>query len=282
MTIANTEMAAAWDGAEGEHWAASADHYEGAGGRLWAKFLAEVSVRPRDEVLDVGCGTGPSTRSVARLASKGRVVGIDLSSPMLAHARDAAQREGIGNIEFVQGDAQVHPFPAGAFDLAISSHGAMFFIDPVAAFANIRTALRPAGRLALTSWRPLHENEWLVGIRTALAAGRELPEPPPGLPGPFGLADADHIRRVLGEAGFLDVRVEPVDEPMVFGRDADDAYAFMCSMGIVRGLSHDLDDENRAQSLSNLRAMIEQHETPDGVLFNSAAWLITAHNGEAA
>ncbi|HVE64448.1 MAG TPA: methyltransferase domain-containing protein [Mycobacteriales bacterium] len=281
-TIANTEMAAAWDGAEGEHWAANAAHYERTADRLWAKFLAEVRVQPKDEVLDIGCGTGASTRSVARLAADGRVVGIDLSAPMLAHARDAAQGEGTDNVEFEQGDAQVHPFPTEAFDLAISSHGAMFFNDPVAAFTNIRSALRPGGRLALTAWRPLRENEWLVAIRTALAAGRDLPEPPPGMPGPFGLADADHVRRVLGGAGFTDVRVEPVDEPMVFGRDTDDAYAFMCTMGIVRGLSHDLDDEARTQSLADLRATIEQHATPDGVLFDSAAWLITARNGGAA
>jgi SAM-dependent methyltransferase len=192
-TIANTEMAAAWDGPEGEHWAANAAYYENVADRLWDRFLAEVRVQPRDEVLDIGCGTGASSRSVARLAPEGRVVGIDLSSPMLARAREAAERDGLRNLEFVQGDAQVHPFPADAFDLAMSSHGAMFFNDPVTAFANIRSALRPDARLAMTAWRPLRENEWLVAIRTALAAGRDLPEPLPGMPGPFGLADADHV-----------------------------------------------------------------------------------------
>lgn len=275
----NADMATAWDGPEGEQWAANAERYEGTARRLWQRFLERVPIAPDAVVLDIGCGTGRSARVVARLARRGSVLGVDLSSPMLAYARDAAAREGILNVRFEQADAQVHPFAPGTFDLAISMFGAMFFADPVAAFANVRRALRPDGRLALVAWRPLRENAWLTGVREAVAMGRALPEPPAGLPGPFGLADPDQVRDVLGAAGFADVSVEPVDEPMELGRTADEAYAFVADLGIARGLTQDLDEEARATAFAALRRLVDDHATPEGVLIGSAAWLVTARAG---
>ena len=276
--IANADMAAAWDGPEGEHWAAHADAYERTGRRLWRRFTDAVPVRTDDHVLDVGCGTGSSTRDLARTASAGEALGVDLSSAMLERAREAAARDGLTNVRFERADAQVHPFERGAFDLAVSTHGVMFFADPVAAFANIRRALRPGARLAFTSWRPLRENEWLLAIRDALAAGRALPEPPTGAPGPFGLADADDVRRILADAGFTNVTLDAVDEPMDLGAGVAEAYAFVGTFGITRGLTHDLDSETRDKALDTLRQVLADHATPDGVLLGSAAWLVTAVN----
>ena len=274
-TVANVEMAAAWDGSEGEHWAEHADHYERAAGLSWQRLLEAVSIGTQDVVLDVGCGTGRSTRDAARIAVSGSALGVDLSARMLEHARKAAEQEGLANVRFQQADAQVSSFPEDAFDIAISSFGAMFFADPTAAFANIARALRPDGRVALLAWRELARNEWLTAIRAALASGRQLPEPPTSVPGPFGLADADHVRRVLGAAGFVDIRLDAVDEPTLLGSDADDAFAFVSTFGITRGLTQDLDEESRARALDALRRTVVDHETDDGVLFETSAWLIT-------
>jgi SAM-dependent methyltransferase len=274
--MANAEMTAAWDGPEGAHWAEYADHYERVAAELWGAFLATVPVGEGDSVLDIGCGTGKSTRTVARLAARGSVLGVDLSSQMLQRARAAVAEAGLDNVAFEQADAQVHPFDAESFDLAISSFGAMFFDDPVAAFGNVRRALRPGGRLALLAWQPLAANEWLVAVRTALAVGRTLPEPPTGLPGPFGLADPDHCRTVLGKAGYDDVQIEPVHARMSFGDDAETAYAFLSSGGMARGLTQDLDPATRQLALDALRTTLTAHDTGDGVRFGAAAWRITA------
>lgn len=274
-TIANVEMAAAWDGSEGEHWTQHAGHYERAAQRSWQRLLDAVSIGTRDVILDVGCGTGRSTRDVARIASSGSALGVDLSARMLAYAREAAEQEGLTNVRFQQADAQVFPFPEAAFDIAVSSFGAMFFVDPTAAFTNIARALRPDGRVALLAWRAVARNEWLTSVRTALAIGRHLPEPPPSVPGPFGLADADHVRRVLGAAAFVDIRLDEVDEPTVFGSDAEDAFAFVSNFGITKGLTQDLDEDSRARALDALRRTLVEHETDDGVLFGTSAWLIT-------
>jgi SAM-dependent methyltransferase len=275
--IANVEMAAAWDGPEGEHWAEHADHYEAAGPGHWDALVATGVLAPGADVLDIGCGTGSSSRDAARLVAPGAVVGFDLSGPMLARARVAGAD--IDNLTFVQGDAQVHPFETETFDVAISVFGAMFFGDPVAAFTNIGKAVRPGGRLAVLAWQELARNGWLVDLRSALAVGRDLPAPPLSMPGPFGLADPDHVREVLDAAGFSHVDLQPVAAPMRFGADAEDAYAFISSTGMARGLTQELDDAAKEQAFANVRDLVERRETSDGVFFDSASWLITATRG---
>jgi SAM-dependent methyltransferase len=282
MDVANTEQAAAWNGHEGEHWTEYADRYDRTGRRTWQRFLDADLISSHDVVLDVGCGTGKSTRDAARVATRGSVVGFDLSAVMLEHARRQSDADGLTNVSYVQGDAQVYPFEAQTFDIAISSFGVMFFDDPVAAFANIAGALCPGGRLAVLVWRELARNEWLTVFRDALAVGRQLPMPPPDAPTPFALADPERVRSILNAAGFDGVDFEPIDEPIDFGSDADDAFGFMRKLGIVEGLTQSLDDADRQRALDALREAVVAHERAEGVLFGSSAWLIRARRATAA
>ena len=136
--------------------------------------------------------------------------------------------------------------------------------------------MRANGRLAMLSWRQFEQNEWLTTIFQALDSGRHLPTPTPGSPGPFGLADADTIVTLLTGAGLVDIELLKLDEPIWMGADADDAWAFVSQMGIVRGLTEGLDERTRQQALDRLRDDITSNQTSDGVLMGSAAWLITA------
>ncbi|HWC12220.1 MAG TPA: methyltransferase domain-containing protein [Acidimicrobiales bacterium] len=275
-TIANVEMARAWDGEEGARWAEHAERYEATADRQWARLVATGLISADATVLDIGCGTGRSTRDAARMAASGSALGVDLSARMLERARELAAAEGVTNAAFLQADAQVHPFGAEAFDVAVSSFGAMFFADPVAAFANVGRALGPGGGLAVLTWRDLARNEWVTALRSTLAMGRSLPEPQPGVPGPFQLVDGDHVRRILDEAGFEAVDLESVDEPVTFGVDADHAFAFVRTMGIVKGLTQDLDQTARQRALDDLYAVLAAHQSDEGVVLASSAWLITA------
>jgi SAM-dependent methyltransferase len=214
------------------------------------------------------------TVSLVALASS--VLGVDLSAQMLERARQVSAGEGLTNIQFVQADAQVHPFEENSVDLAFSNYGAMFFNDHVAAFTNIGRAVRPGGRLAVFAWRDLERNEWLQVFRNSLAAGRQLPVPTVGAPSPFGLANEDYARGVLDKAGFGDVAVKSVDEPIEFGKNAEDAWSFIKGVGIVEGLTQDLDETTKADALDMLRAAVAEHDTDEGVLFGTSAWLITA------
>jgi SAM-dependent methyltransferase len=275
-SIANGEMAAIWDGEEGDEWVANADRYDATDRWINERFESATTIEPSDRVLDVGCGTGKSTRDAARRAKDGLVLGVDLSSKMLEEARRRSAEEGLANVEHLRADAQVHPFEPGAFDVAISVFGAMFFADPTAAFANIRRGLRPGGTIAVLAWQRFEDNEWLTTIFDALMAGRDLPAPSPGQPGPFGLADPQQVLALLDDAGYVDSRMASITAPMWLGDSPEEAWAFVSEMGIVRGLTGGLDDETAASALGRLRRRIEMRRTPEGVTLGSAAWLITA------
>ncbi len=272
----NVDQAAAWNGHEGEHWAEHADRYDRTSHRHWQRFVDAGLIGTGAAVVDIGCGTGKSTRDIGRIATHGSVLGVDLSAVMLDVARERTIAEGLANVSYEQGDAQVHRFTEATFDVAFSSFGAMFFSDAVAAFTNIGRGLAPGGTLALLAWGELSANEWLTELRAALALGRELPTPPPDAPTPFSLADPDRATAILTAAGYDHIDFEAVDEPIEFGADADDAFAFMQTLGIVQGLAHDLDADGRAEALAALRKTIDAHEQADGVLFGSSTWLITA------
>jgi SAM-dependent methyltransferase len=152
----------------------------------------------------------------------------------------------------------------------------MFFGDPGAAFANIARALRPGGRLVLMSWQPFEQNEWLRTFFAVLAAGREL-SPPLGASGPFSLSDPERVRHLLASAGFADVRLRGLSEPMYFGPDPDDACRFVSTQ--FAGRLNDLEAAARARVLDALRADMAEHRTERGVLYDSAAWITVARRG---
>jgi SAM-dependent methyltransferase len=270
----NIDQARAWDGDEGAYWAARAEHFDRAIGAYHARFMAAAEVSPSERVLDVGCGTGQTTRDAARLTHDGFALGVDLSGRMIELARRLAAEQRLANATFEQADAQVHPFPRAGFDVAISRTGTMFFGDPGAAFANIAEALRPGGRLALLVWQGPAPNEWIRELSGALAAGRDLPAPPIGAPGPFAQADPDQVRAVLTSAGFGGVGAIGLQEPMWFGDDVDSAHAFV--LGLMGWMLRELDDAGRERAADNLRATLSAHQTNDGVLFGSASWLVQA------
>jgi SAM-dependent methyltransferase len=274
----NAEMAKAWDGDEGSYWAAHAGHFDRAVAAYHEKFLDVAAIGPGEQVLDIGCGTGQTTRDAARRASSGGALGVDLSSQMIALARRLAAAEGLGNARFEQADAQIYPFGEGSFDVAISRTGAMFFGNPHAAFGNIARALRGGGRLALLSWQPAPANEWVAEFTAALAAGRDLPAPAPGSPGPFALADPDRVRQLLAGTGFTDIEADPVQAPMWFGADADDGYALV--LGLLGWMLEGLDDGRRTQALGALWATVAAHQTTAGVVYDSAAWLVRARRAQ--
>jgi SAM-dependent methyltransferase len=274
--IANVDMAAAWDGEEGDDWANDWQHYDRAVAGYHGPLLDRARIARTAAVLDVGCGNGQTTRAAARIASEGSALGVDLSSRMLARARELSAAEGLTNARFERADAQVHDFGSARFDVVVSRFGAMFFADRQAAFTNIAGALREGGRLAMVAWQDFDKNEWISATRGALAVGRTLPSPPMGGPGPLGLADPDGVRAVLVNAGLVNVEIEPFDGPFWIGADADDAFAFARRAGIVRGLLRGLDASDQARALATLQQAIVEHETTDGVVFRSAVWMISA------
>lgn len=276
--MANVEQAEYWDGSGGEHWVADAERYDRINRRFGERIVPAVAAQPGERVLDVGCGNGALSLALAPLvAPGGSVLGVDLSGPMLGEARRRAAAAGLGNVSFEKGDAQVAPLAEASFDAAVSRFGVMFFEDPVAAFANVGRALRTGGRLVFACWQELLRNEWLVVPAGAALAYVPMPDlGEPGAPGPFSLADPDRVRSVLGDAGFVDVTVDDVVEPMHMGSSVDDALAFMQGTDMAATLFAEAEEDVVEKAWAAIRDALVPYETPEGVVLKGAAWLVVA------
>ncbi len=243
-----------------------------------------ADVRAHEHVLDIGCGTGQTTRQAAARASAGSALGVDVSATAIERAGRAARAQGLRNVTFEQADAQTHAFAQGHFDLVISRFGTMFFADPIAAFTNIGRALRPGGRLAMTVWQSSDRNAWDVAIRRALAFG---PEPTAGAadgtasspgrgPDPFSLAEPPTVEQILQTSGFAGVSLVEVREPVYYGPDVDTALAWVRGFTSTREALKGLDPTATTGALERLRSALRARLGDDGVWFDSRAWIVTA------
>jgi SAM-dependent methyltransferase len=274
VDIVNTAQAEAWNGYEGEHWAANYDRYDAVNGGFNASLLDAAEIGERDRVLDIGCGNGQLTRQAARRAALGRALGVDLSAPMLARARTRAAEEDVPNVTFEQGDAQVHAFPEGGFDVALSRFGIMFFADPVVAFGNIGGALRPGGRLAFLCMQEFGGTDFGT-VFGAMAPYLPWPTGPEGT-GPTSLADPARIRTVLTGAGFEDVTWTHVEADQTWGRDVADAAEFISGWGPMRFHMEQAGPDAAAKARDALTAALRPFERPGAVRMRGTAWLVTA------
>ena len=281
MSIANTDQAERWNsGDDAAHWITNQARYDRMNEPFAALILDAAAPRPGGHVLDVGCGCGGTTLAAARLVAPGQATGIDLSGPMLARARAGAEAAGLGNAVFQQGDAQVHPFEPAGFDTVISRFGMMFFADPIAALANIRSATRPGGRLAFVCWQPLAAQEWLLVPGAALAEHVPLPA---GFgsgdgPGMFALADPARVGQILAAAGWQDIEVTPEHASILVGGggSVEDAVEFLSTGSMGRTMLAGADAATADRAVASVRAALAPHADADGVRLGAAVWLVQA------
>jgi len=233
-------------------------------------------VQPGEHVLDIGCGSGQTTREAARTARAGSALGVDISASAIERARELARAQGVHNVTFERADAQVCRFPQERFDLAISRFGTMFFDDPVAAFTNVGRALRPAGRLAMMVWQAHERNEWAVAIRRSLAGSGESAAVASAGPDPFSPADPPAMTGILEAAGFAGVTFTDIRQPVYYGPDVaaalDWARGFACTSDILSRL----DPAAAARALGRLREMLAAHMSGDGAWLDSRTWIVAA------
>jgi SAM-dependent methyltransferase len=271
---------------------AQADYWNGAPGRKWvdhdawmttnhtpvtALLLGRSGVGYGDRVLDIGCGTGFSTRAAsARVGPTGRVTGIDISEPLLA----AARRQGGERppVEYVRADTQTHDFEAGTFDQVISQFGVMFFSDPVAAFANVRRAARPGAGLTLACWASLEDNPWFLIPQVAGETELVPLTTAPGEPSPTAFADRDRVRSILSEAGWTDVGAEAVGIELTPPGDLDELVRMAFTVGPVARLvqHHGAAEEVRDRIAGRIRSAFARYETENGFRVPATINIFTA------
>jgi SAM-dependent methyltransferase len=278
-SIANTAQHEYWNTVGGPRWI-------GLGGLVERRnlvfndLLLERSAVALDErVLEIGCGTGATTLPLAEaVGPRGRVVGVDISEPMLAGARQRLADSVLGNISLVQADAQVHRLEAGGFDLIVSRFGVMFFADPVAAFSNLLPAARPGGRLCFVCWGPLKENRhWMIPYEVAL---RHLGPPaptPPHAPGPLAFSDRDYVRSILERAGFADVVIDR-ETPDIIGSTPEEEAEYACVMGPPARLIEEKKPDQAARAVisQEMAAAFADYARGGPMLLPSTVFLVTA------
>jgi SAM-dependent methyltransferase len=275
----NRQQSDAWNGPESAHYVDHADRYDRQLAPVTEALLAAAAIEPAHAVLDVACGSGASALIAARQGR--RVLGVDISEPLLAVAAQRAQLAGLDNVEFTVADVQTHDFGDGGFDVAISQFGLMFFDDPVRAFSNLRGSLARDGRIVFVTWQGLGANEWLAPVVAAVGRYADVPDLG-GLAnggGMFALKDDAEITGLLAASGFDDIAVEPIAPTVTIGGggSVEDSVDFLLGMGIVRGLLSRLDESQRRSAIDAVGDDLEQrHQAGVGVSLSTGVWLVSA------
>lgn len=284
MTESKAYQVADWNGRSGEQWVANQARLDAMLAAFGDAAIEAAAIGEGEQILDVGCGAGATSQALAaRVGPRGYVLGVDISAPLIDRAREAAPAG--APLAFELADAGTAALPGQAFDLLFSRFGVMFFDDPAAAFAHMRGALKPGGRLAFVCWRGGTENDWVRLPMAAVADLIPLPPPPdPEAPGPFSFGDRDRVERILTDAGFVHVSIAPFDHPVPFGHGAtreaavDNAVEMAFQVGPLARLLAEQPDAIRARAAEAVRRAFAAQPGERSVMIDGAAWIVTARN----
>ncbi len=276
--IFNEDQRTRWNGIDGEYWISHQDSLDRTLAPVTGPLLEFAGPRAGSTVIDVGCGCGATTIELARaVGPAGRVVGIDVSGAMLAVAAERLRQS--ANASCLLGDAAELPLSDLRADLIVSRFGVMFFGDPVAAFANLRTGLAPGGRLRFACWRPIGENPWLrIPLHAVYEHAPRLPKPDPEEPGPFAFGETARVARILRAAGFTAPSFTPLDIQMdlAAGGTLEDAVVQSSAMGPARRALADQSDDIRDAAIESIRRALTPYASAAGVKLGGAIWLVAA------
>jgi SAM-dependent methyltransferase len=274
----DADMLAFWNGKGGHTWVARQEHTDITLTPVTDALLAFAAPRTGERVVDIGCGCGAPTLEFARaVGPSGRVVGLDISGPMLAEGERRASAVGIANVDWRQADPATAPL--GEYDLLTSVFGVMFFGDRVAAFTNMRRGAAPDARMALVCWRTLAENPWMEVPMNAVA--QHLPPRPksvPNAPGMFAFADPKHVTDVFIAAGWAPPRFVKLDMDLdvAAGRGLEEAVVQSTQIGAVNSWLRDQPEEVIAAAFASLREALEPYVDGASVRLPGAMWLISS------
>jgi ubiquinone/menaquinone biosynthesis C-methylase UbiE len=274
----NADQIAYWNGPNGQRWTdrqASQDVLLAGVAQL---LIDRIGPKAGDRIVDIGCGCGATSIALAeRVAPDGFVLGVDISAPMLARARQLAPKT--LPLDFKQADATVYPFAPQTFDLLISRFGVMFFAEPVLSFTNLKRALRPGGRVVFACWREPKENPWMMApLQAVYRHVPRLPQVGPEDPGPFAFASEERVTRILREAGYADIALEAcnISLDIAIGRGLEAATDAALEIGPSARALEGHPAEIRSAARASVRELLVPYVRGQTVLLAGAVWIVTA------
>jgi SAM-dependent methyltransferase len=274
----NADQIAYWNGPGGRHWADRQQSQDIVLAPVSEILIDRAKVKAGERILDVGCGCGATTIALARkVGPAGHVFGIDISTPMLARARQLTPPD--LPVDFVLADATLYPFDPASFDLLVSRFGVMFFAEPALSFANLRRALRPSGRLTFACWREPRENPFfLAPLQAVYKHVPKLPQLGPEDPGPFSFASEARVHRILGEAGFQGVAMEPCNLSLdiAVGRGLDAAVTSALEIGPAARALAEQPPDVVAAAANSIREALAPFARGQSVPLPASIWIVTA------
>lgn len=274
----NADQIAYWNGPGGQRWADRQQAQDILLAPIAEALIDRAAPKSGERIIDVGCGSGATTIAFAqKVAPSGHVLGVDVSGPMLARARQTAPSE--LPVDFELADATVYPFEPKSFDLLVSRFGVMFFAAPALSFANLRRALRPSGRLAFACWREPRENPFfMTPLQAVYKHVPKLPQQGPEDPGPFSFASQARVNRILGEAGFTRIEMEPCNFALdvAIGRGLDVAVQSALEIGPAARALAEQPPEVVAAAAQSIREALATYARGETVPLPAATWIVTA------
>lgn len=271
----NGEQATLWNGSAGRAWIEAQELLDRIFKPIEDLLVEAVFAASAARVLDIGCGTGGTTLAVARrLGSTGRCVGIDISDPMIAAARNRAEREGT-SASFIRADAQMHDFEPASFDMIISRFGVMFFEDSVRAFKNLRRVAKENAELRFVAWRSAAENAFMTTAeRAAAPLLPNIPARSPDAPGQFAFADRHRVYRILDESGWAKIDIRPIDVACTLPEK--ELIGYLSRLGPLGRILCETDEQTRTQVIQTVRAAFDPFVHGAEVRFDAACWMVGA------
>jgi SAM-dependent methyltransferase len=269
-----------WNGPQGQNWVTQNELTDLMYDPFGAMAVKRAALKSGERVIDIGCGCGKTTgRLVDLVAPKGHVTALDVSVPMLDVARKRTKSNS-NLIEFFSADAATYSFETESYDAVFSQFGLMFFHNPDAAFSNFFRALKPNGRLAFVCWRLPELNPWLmIPFEAVQKFIPDMPTPSPEIPSsPFTLAPAARTKKLLSDAGFIDVRLEEFNSPARMGRgDLDACLNFVADFSNPVATALRRTDPAMAPTvLEVVRVAVAPYHNVDTLELPASAWIVSA------
>lgn len=279
MEDKNVKQKEFWSGAGGDVWVNKQKEMDIMLNPLGQRAIDKLDLSNGKRILDIGCGCGATTLEIAKMIPEGKIIGVDISEPMLNQARKDALEMSLSNTEFVVQDVQTDEISKDAFDIAFSRFGVMFFEDSYVAFKNINNSLKIGGQLSFVCWQEPLLNPWQSLSIQVIKQFIDLPAPAPKSPGPFAFEDKSYIEDILDRSNFKEINIDDNQEEIIMfsGKSLKEASEdYLTINPVVTEMLKNSPKELKEEILEALIIKFSDFHEDHGLVFPSATWIVTA------